>query len=260
MPTPATTIPALTGDQLAQRLVALFPQSWVSDAEKAPGGILYGLAGSVGDALAKLLGQVAYAQKTTRLATAQDVALDTWSSDLFGTSLPRQPGEPDQFFRTRLQLAVLRPALTRAALVSALTSLTGYTPRVSEPWQPGDTSAYDFRSFWDYEGAVMPNGTIANPSRVGTPELRYQGFVEVVRPVTAQAGQGQLYGWDLGWAWDSVYGWRDPDTSWQLGDQLVYTVINAIRPYGTIVWVKFVSPTALTASPGPLSMDFLGAL
>src|SRR6266550_1581730 len=98
MPAPPLSIPARTGDQIAQRLLALFPQAWVSDAELAPGGVLYGLVATVGDLLSKALAQETYAQQTTRLATAQDVALDAWAKDLFGTTLTRAPGEMDSGF------------------------------------------------------------------------------------------------------------------------------------------------------------------
>jgi len=57
--------------------------------------------------------------------------------------LPRNPGEPDTAFRTRIQARIFLEKGTRNGMIKALTLLTGRAPKIFEPARPLDTGAYN---------------------------------------------------------------------------------------------------------------------
>jgi hypothetical protein len=232
----ATTIPSINTAGWAQRLVNLTPQDWTNDAAKSIGGVLYALMSGIGSQKAFLNTGVIWAFNATRIHTATDSALDTISQDYFGTTLPRQSGEADASFRNRILNNFFLPAATRPAMISRIQGLTGVTPRVMESWYAPDTCYYDCISYWDIDVQTSA------PFRWGDPSLRYQGFVETVLPPlnTALANNFPIWCLDAGFSWDANNSyWLDPSPTWFLQTVQMDALINAIRPFGTIVWRKY---------------------
>lgn len=236
----STVLPLLTPDQFAQRMAAMFPNSWVNTSEPQPGGVLYSLMYSVGTQFNFEELGIQYAKNTARIATATDTALDTVALDFFGSTIMRFSGESDSSFRVRIQNALFTPSVTRTAIQNAVKQVVGHTPRMGEPWSPGDTAVIDGTfTYLDVDSAVVP-------SRIGDPSLRYQGFVETTYPLFVNSGGNPIYGISNGWAFGSISSsfWA-PAFAFQNPQGQVYNTILKTKAEGTIVWVKFITLTKL---------------
>lgn len=247
-----STIPTLTAAQFAQRLAAVFPPGWSAPEALLPGGVARAALETFGAELSFMGGSLSYALAATRLQTAQGDALDAASVDFFGTlppyALPRNAGELDPAYRTRLLAAMLPPGATRAAMAAGLLALTGFAPRLIEFWRPADTGAYDMppgtaMAFWDVD--VPPNcfrWTDWEP---------YQALIEVSLPQAHPFGNNPTPCFDTaGFYWDTpnAFGAWFIDvagSSVVAGVQQVYNAINRLKCEGTICWTQFVQP------PGP---------
>ena len=244
-----TQLPSVTASQFASRLVNLFPQSWVGDVAKTVGGVLYSLMYAIGNQLSyEEINELLYAKNTTRLATATDTALNTWSQDLFGLNLLRVSGETDTAFRQRIHNNLLMPTVTRVNIQKDIAQNVGIYPRMAEPWSIYDTCAWDIRGYWDVDSATMP-------FKWGDPGLRYAGFIDTtIQLYYGATGGNPLYGLDIGMAWDiSQSAWRSSDSPYILVGTPVYNVINSTRAFGTTIWVK-ITPTVIFAQPVKYAM------
>ena len=247
-----TTINPLTGDQFAARIAELFPRGWCGDDAKQPGGNVYALFLAAGNELSIVQTELQYALNAQRLQTETFPELDLASIDYFGEDLPRPAGASDAAFEQLIVAALFQPAATRSALQNALTALTGSVPRMLEPWNVIDTGVWGYKSYWNVD-------TAANPARWGNGGLRYQGFIETAAPSIPAIGPNNPI---LGWS-DSAY-WNVagyffgiiPPVDLNAIDDL----INRLRAYGTIVWVKIVSQGALGTIVAPSVVTNLAAV
>lgn len=230
---PDTSIPTITVEQFAQRLLKNFPRDWASDEARAPGGVLYALAYSTATQLARTQTNLVYILKASRIDTAVEEALDRVASDFFAvTEVRRRSGESDTSLRSRIKASLLLEYATRKSIKELIKRLTGEEPRIVEPWNGADTGAWDARS---YNGIDMPGYSC----RIGDTGLRYQGFVESILPSFGH-GPHPVYGLDAGAAWDVWSGaLLEPASSWFLGEKQLDALINKIKPYGTIVWRQY---------------------
>ncbi len=130
----------MTGDirDMIYRLKSNLPTRWFPDHTPVLDALLSGLA-SAWVTMYDLLG---YTQGQTRLASVSGDLLDGASADFFGTRLARVTNEPDSTFRLRLQNALVREHATRRSLQAALTTLTGFQPKIFEPARVTDTGGY----------------------------------------------------------------------------------------------------------------------
>lgn len=253
-----TTIPTITAAQFAARLAANFPPGWASpEAKNSAGGALHNLLLMFGAPLAFVDGALQYAANATRIPTAQDTALDLASLDFFGSgsyAIPRNSGESDAGYRTRLLAAMLPPGATRPAMFSTLQAITGYAPRLIELWRPFDTGVIDGvggpaaagvgTQYWDVD-------TVVTPGRWADPGLRYQALIECVLPLTQPFGNNPTPAWDnFNSYWDTPgSAFIDSPPVAVGGEQLIYDAINRVKCLGTVCWVRFVPP------PSPFNFD-----
>ncbi|MFO0949552.1 MAG: hypothetical protein U0835_00075 [Isosphaeraceae bacterium] len=150
------------------------------------------------------------------------------SADFFGRLRRRKPQEPDAAFRGRILAQLLLERGTRRGMIRALQLLTGYTPRIFEPWRPADTGAYN-TSTLGY-GVAGGYGSLALP---------FQCFVVAYRP----PGQGI----------PNIAGYGVPAGGYGVGrseyvtpamltgavtDDDIYALIDAFKPAGTIAWTR----------------------
>lgn len=232
-----TTVPILTADQWAQRLLRLYPNKWTGDSAKVAGGVLYSLFNCQGNEFNFLQNGLDYVLNACRIATASDIALDAIANDYFGAVLTleatvvRKPGEPDDSFRKRIYANLLQGGGTREDIIRVCELLTGQTPRITEPWYIMDCAACDAFSYTDID-------TVANPARAGDDNLPYVGFVESVLPSFGDQGNNPVYCVDFGLAADRSF-IIDPQPTWFLGEQELYAVINRVRMANTSVGVRF---------------------
>jgi hypothetical protein len=121
------------------RLRATLPVRWFPDT--AP--VLDALLGGLASAWASVYALLQYMRLMARISTAAGTTLDFIAGDYFGRALVRRIGEADFFFAARIKAELLKPRATRAAVITAVTRLTGVAPLVFEPSRPADTGAYN---------------------------------------------------------------------------------------------------------------------
>lgn len=263
MTTPPTTIPIISPELFAKRLADNYPNGWASPDAKygvpdsvdpaSINGVMYNLLAMMGVELNFSLDEsLQYAFDATRIPTGIGDALDLASLDFFGPaptslfSLPRLGGESDTSFSERIELNLLPTGATRQAVSDAIGRVTGFVPRIMEPWSPGDSGVWDGLAgqgmmFWDVD-------TVLTPFRWADDQA-YQGFVECSLPLTNPFGNNPTPCYDVpsGFYWDVADGngaWLiDPLPLITNGVQAVYNAINRTKVFGTEVWVKFVSPS-----------------
>lgn len=252
----ATTIPTITGAQFAARIADLFPRGWCSDTARQPGGIVYAMLLAVGNEIQITQAELQYALAAQRIGTSTFPELDDVSLDFFGTRFPRPAGLSDAAYAQQIIAMLFQPAATRSALQNALTALTGYVPRMLEPWNVLDSGHWggnptQAASFWRVD-------TVANPARWGNGSLRYQGFIETQPISIAAIGPNNPV---LCWG-DSAY-WNAPGYFFgilpQLGVASIDNTINRLRAFGTVTWVKILSGGGVPATVAPGVVTSLAA-
>lgn len=232
-----TTIQDISAVGFADRMAALYPPGWASPEAKSPGGAFYALLSMLGGGLSFESGALTYALDATRIQTATDGALDLASVDYLGDRASRLPGETDPSYRLRILAALLPAGATRKAVSDAVQAVTGFVPRIVEPWRPADTGGWD-QFYWDVD-------TPETPFRWTDSDMGYQGFIECVLPQPLFLGGNPAPCLDANFWWDVAgSSFIDPDPSTPLGPQVVYDAINLAKVEGTVVWVQFVTPAA----------------
>lgn len=189
----------------------------------------------------------------TRIATASGLLLDLIALDFFGSYIKRRAGEPDISLRSRIKAELLRPKGTRAAVISAVTALTGRAPTVFEPAYAHDTGGIGHLGMMVGTGLAIAGVGSAGAGGWGSLLLPFQFFI--VAPRATVGGIPSVVGYytGSGWAGGGIGSVSDGGrsagaievasldmTQGQITDQDIYNVINKTRPAGTIAW------TALT--------------
>lgn len=240
---PPTTVINLSADQWASRVVRLFPRKWSGDQARKLGGILFAICYAIGDTHTAIQDQLLYAFNASRIATAEDEALDRVCADFFDPDdLFRLPGEPDSSFRIRIYANLFPAGATRAAIIKALTLLTGFPPRLIEPWSVIDCASLDTHSYADID-------TVDNPGRIADTGLRGAIFIESRLPNYGQKGLYPVYGLDAGLAADISF-CIDPQPTWFLGAGQLDKLINRVRARGIKAWRKYQAILLTTTALG----------
>ena len=210
----------MTGDlsDMVARLKAALPGRWFADTTPILDTLLTGLA----DAASRLYGLLATARLQTRIATATGGFLDLAAADYFGIRLRRHLQEGDAPYRARIARALTRTHGTRAALVAAITDLTGTVPAIFEPARPSDTGAYATGALaWNTAGGW------------GSLSLPFQSFVSVTRP--HGAGIATLAGYGTGGP--AAYADLSMMTG-QVTDADIYAAVADTIPVATVAWTR----------------------
>ena len=201
-----TVVPPLQAADFAARLADMIPAGWCGEQAKAngDGGTFSAMLTALGAGCAVLISQIQYALAATRIASESDPELSLAAQDFFGAGgLPRPAGYSNFEYAAYIKANLFRPALTRESIYEALTDILPAPPRMIEPWNINDTGRVD-SSFLDVDSVVVPG-------RVGAPEMRYQGFIEMTGSVAQQlASQAQ---------------------------------VNSLHAFGTLICLKVVSST-----------------
>lgn len=214
----------MTGDppDMLARLRALLPRGWFPTIAPLLTGVVAGAAQSLSDTF----GQITYATLQTRLVTATADWLDARLFDFLGSRVLRRLNEPDATWSLRGRKEIIRPRVTRAAVIEAITDL-GATATVIEPWNTGDCGGWDTPALaWDTAGCW------------GDTNLPFQMFIQIGRPSTAGTVLG-AGGWDVGAAgWDTpVLAWSESDAQGAVTDAEIYQAVADTMPAGTTAWV-----------------------
>ncbi len=218
----------MIGDQsdMQGRLRAMLPRGWFPDDAPVLSSLLSGLA----ESWAWLYAVQAYVRLQTRLATASDGWLDMIAQDFAGNRWMRQAGETDTQFSARIAGNLRRLRGTRAALLAAVTALTGRAPTIFEPALASDTGGWGVGLGWNTAGGW------------GSLGLPYQCFVTVFRPsgggIANVGGYGgmslpfALGGWNTG-----ALLWGDPAmVEGEVTDTQIYACVADCMPAAAIAW------------------------
>lgn len=179
------------------RLRSLLPPRWFPTT--APGAVtstpvLDGVLSAPAAGFAYIYSLIAYARAQMRMATATGIGLDMIAVDYFGLGLPRKSNESDIAYLRRIKAELLRPRATRAAVIKALTDLTGRTPRVFEPARATDTGGYGNTGMT--AGTGLGYGLAGG---YGSLLLPFQAFVTAFRP--SGGGVANVGGYYAGSGW-----------------------------------------------------------
>ena len=218
-----------TAEVFAQRLAALFPPGWASP-DALTGGVAYAFLLAQGTGLAEVLSQFVYAANAVLIGTETAPELDLASQDFFGTALPRPPGATDATFAALIVSNLFLRVATRGAISAALTSLTGKTPRMLEPWNPGDTGAID--------ACYIDGDNAASPCRIAGPERATGFIIAAPAPTAAVLGGAPDPMIDDGLYIDAPGGFA---ADIQLSESMsIYALVDRLRAYGVTVGVQIV--------------------
>lgn len=206
------------------RLRAVLPARWLPDISPIANALLAGVA----EGWARVAALFNYVRQQTRILTATDVWLDIAARDYFGRRVGRRAAEGDDAYRQRIVRELRRIRGTRAAIVSALTDLTGRAPVVFEPARSTDTGGYG--------GGGVGYGVAGG---WGSLSLPYQCFVTAFRP----RGAGIA----------GVAGWGSPAAGWGRGfleyaslemiagevtDADIFAAVADVLPVATTAWTQ----------------------
>lgn len=222
-----------TGDSndILTRVKQELPRRWFSWAAPLRDAVLGGLS----DGAANLYGFYVYAKRQTRIATAQGIFLDLISYDFLGRYLPRR-GMRDDAYRTLILATILKPRVTRDAMVQLITALTGTAPWIFEPWNTNDTGAYS--------GPGKTIGTMGYGVGVGgygNMNMPCQVLMKVHRSAPSGIPNIAGYGGSIGGYGVGKEEYVGPSISLTgLTDAQIYQAINQTRPTDVAAWVQFV--------------------
>lgn len=214
----------MTGDQadMVSRLKSTLPARWFPDSTPVLDGLLSGLAWS----WSWLFAMLAYVRLQTRLATATDQSLDQIANDCLGSRLFRRGAEPDQAYRRRIGLELLRDRATRQALVGALTDLTGRAPVIFEPSRPADTGAWNGPLGYGLAGGW------------GSLLLPFQAFVTAYRAQGSGIANTAGYGGPAGYGQGAFQYASLAMLTGQVTDADITTAIAGVMPTASIAWTR----------------------
>lgn len=228
----------MIGDQtdIAGRLRSVLPARWFGDATPVLDNLLNALA----TGWAYMFELLGYTQRQTRITSASDVWLDLVALDFFGPGLPRARGQSDQTFRPVVLRNILRSLGTRAALISAISDLTGRAPQVFEPRNTTDTGGYGSLAV---TGSILGGGCgYCLKGGWGSLSLPYQCFVTAFRPHIN--GVANLSGWRMPMAGygQGALEYVGADTAQgQIPDSEILAEIVRAVPVGVVVWTNISS-------------------
>lgn len=208
---------------MAGRIKQMLPARWFSDQSPMLDALLSGL-GQGWAGVYSLLQQV---KAQTRIATATGIFLDIASQDYLGTGLPRRAGEADTAFSARLRVNLLAPRATRAALIEAVTNLTGRGPVVFEPLNATDTGGYNVNTGYGVAGGY---GCLFMP---------YQFLLTVYRPDDLPANHAGGYGAGPG-GYDAapMFYASAAELAGNVSDAEIYAAIASVTPTSSIAWTR----------------------
>ena len=142
---------------MVRRLRLALPLRWFDD--NAP--VLDALLAGWGTSWAGLHAMLGLVRRQARLGTATGTMLDTVAGDLFGGRVMRR-GEGDEEYRARIGAAMVRPRVTRAALVTAALNAGADSVRVFEPSLVRDAGAWGMMGY----GVAGGWGSLRMPGQV----------------------------------------------------------------------------------------------
>jgi len=166
-------------------------------------------------------------------------------------------GAPDDAFRRVIRATILQERVTRAGMISAVTTLTSNAPFIFEPWNTFDTGAYTGLPGTPQYGSMGYN---VGQGGYGNMLLNDQVFMKVARGSGSGVPLVDGYGNVVAGYGTGVIEYVGPKSElWGITDAMIYQLISMTKPTGTTVWVAFQVPAAvLTTDAGVVLTDDSG--
>ena len=258
-----------TGDSpdIQRRLRSLIPGGWFGSISPIRDAIV----ATVADALVGSYALLIAVKNASRRATSTGWLLDLDAWGFFRAAFIRRPQESDDSFRARYKAELFRPRSTKAAIIQALTDLTGRVPLVFEQWNPADCGAYDsgtlsyagntatpvivagydspFAGYdmglgLQYDLPAQPSGqAFGGTGFWASTDLPYQLFVTAFRPLTG--GIPNASGFDVGQGgYDAGLGLQYVDMSQiqaKVSDAEIYACVARCQAAGVTAWTAIQS-------------------
>jgi hypothetical protein len=222
-----------TGDQadIAARISRWLPARWFPSGQ---GTLIGALAAGFGAAFASLYAAIAFAALQLRIATAGGGFLELIAGDYFGNRLPRNAGEADAAYSTRIRREILRERVTREAIDRVIFDTTGNHPAIVELNRPADIGGWRQGFAWYTRSWTGPAGSY------GSKQLPFQVFITTPRinPLRFPTMGG----------WEAVYGaYRGPNFAYALPaifppppppDATIIAALERVRASGVTYWLQ----------------------
>ena len=226
------------------RIKSVLPGRWFADNNPVLDTALTGVA----DMYAWLWAMLSYVALQARVATATGAYLDAISWDFYAGNLPRLLNEKDAAFSARIRLNFFAPKATRAAVIRAITNLTGRAPVIFEPSNTGDTGAY-YNAASPYVGGGLAYGTAGG---YGSLLIPFQYFITAYRVLDVGVGVVGGYGVAAGaGAYANAAGtgyaggsagaieYTNPAMwSGAVTDATIFAAIAAVNPAAVTAWAR----------------------
>ncbi len=218
----------MVGDQddMLRRLKAVLPSRWFGDSTPVLDALLRGL----GSAWCWVYQLLLFVMAQRRIATAQGIWLDLVAKDIFGDRLRRRTGQSDTALRARIQGELLRERCTRAAIIAALTDLTGRPPSVFEPARTTDTGGW---------GVGIGYGSAGGWGNLNLP---FQCFVTAFRPFGN--GIAQVAGWGTmaaGYGVGTIEYGSFQMSQGEVTDADLFSAVANVLPTASTAWTRISS-------------------
>lgn len=225
---------------IQDRIIKVIPKKWFSWVAPGRDAII----GALSDPSAWCYNWIQYARAQSRLATSYGIWLDIFSYDYLGRFLPRG-GMSDGVYKVLIKATILQERVTRAGMVSALTTLNGTVPKIFEPWNTGDTGAYSSASPTGFKCGQFGYG-VGNGG-YGNMRLPAQAFIDIKRG--ANSGIPGVGGYT-----NNVAGWGVGKLEYAgsvlaltgITNSIIYKLIANTKPTGAIMWTR-IGATAIPA-------------
>jgi hypothetical protein len=248
-----------SSSDIVSKVKRLIPNRWFSYVATQRDAILGGLA----DISSWCYALIYYARSQTRLSTAYGIWLDIFSYDYLGFYLPRN-GMIDDAYRKLIKSTILQQRVTRAGMISAITTVTGNTPWIFEP-----NSAYDCGAYSAARGGTQ-YGTMGygvGQGGYGNMALNNQTFIRAW--ITSPSGIPVVGGYSgavkIGAGGYNGPGYAGVDVANKGGaieyagsqlaltgvtQSILYNLIAKTKPTGNIAWVAIGAPMTGTLGYG----------
>lgn len=222
---------------VASRLRDLLPRRWFPQTalgQDSAAPVLQTVLDGLAAPWAWLYALLAYIKQQERIALASGIFLDIAAYDFLGNSFLRDIGQTDDTFRLLARMEILRSRVTRSAMISALTALTGHPPIIFEPARPADTGGYDSGYLgYNVAGAY---GDLNTP---------FQALITAFRPATGGASGVAGYDTPYGGYNGGRIEYADTLVVSAVTDASIIRTVRTTAAAGSQMWLR------ITTWPGP---------
>mgnify|MGYP003443158316 CR=1 FL=1 len=250
------TVPSVTQAEFAKRLASFFPVNWAGqDAHTV--GVLSDIWAGISQTDYVVHGKLLTVQQQISLLTAVGDQMDNIARDFFGDKFPRNSGESDSAYRTRIVTRLFQPIGTRPGMEDGIETALGTAPTVMEKTEFYQTGAWsdndDVASGAAYDsGGYMDGSTVCGPFAYDTSGavLGAGSTISPAHPGAIGYDEAGAYALELG-PYQCLIDIQqpEPDDDKFLTYGQIMRLVESLKPLSTICWVKITGPESTDGVP-----------